>query len=101
MGICAVCFDEYSAFVTHAVYLSPTALVNADRTRTAWTPANNDVVLVAAKRRPWRSSRNFSGNLGLSGQKNKEEEEKLRRNSQRSSERYYIHYGKRGWQIFR
>jgi hypothetical protein len=26
--------------------------VNADRTRTAWTPANNDVIIVAAKRRP-------------------------------------------------
>ena len=89
-----MCF-ECSVFVTHAVYLSPTALVDADRTRTAWTPANNDVILVAVKRRPWRSSRNFSGNLGLSDRKNKEEEEeeeeeqveKLRRNSQRSSER--------------
>jgi hypothetical protein len=30
---------------------------------------------MAAKRRPWRSSRNFSRNLGLSQQKNKEEEE--------------------------
>jgi len=49
--------------------------VNADRTRTAWTAANEDVILVAAKRRPWRSSRNFSRNLGLSQQKNKEEEE--------------------------
>ena len=49
--------------------------MNADRTRTAWTAANEDVILVAAKRRPWRSSRNFSRNLGLSQQKNKEEEE--------------------------
>jgi len=47
---------------------------------------------VAAKRRPWRSSRNFSRNLRLSQQKNEEEEEKIRR-SQRFSERYYIHYG--------
>ena len=82
--------------------------MNADSTRTAWTPANKDVILVAAERRPCRSSRN----LGLSQQKNEEEkegegegegegeeeeeeeeEEKIRRKSQRCSERYYIHYG--------
>jgi hypothetical protein len=94
-----VCFDECSVFVTHAL-LTPTALGNADRTRTAWTLANKDVILMAAKRRPWRSSRNFSRNLGHSQQKNEEEEEKIRR-SQRSSERYYIHYGEERWQIFR
>jgi hypothetical protein len=64
--------------------------VNADRTRAAWTAANENVILVAAKRRPWRSSRNFSRNLELSQQKNEEEdkkkEKKIRRKSQRSSE---------------
>jgi hypothetical protein len=52
-------------------------LVNADRTRTAWTPANKDVIIVAVEREPLKSACSFSRDNGLSQQQEEEEEEKL------------------------
>jgi hypothetical protein len=46
--------------------LIPTALVNAGRPRTVRTPSNEDAVIAAVGRGPWRSSRVIARELGLS-----------------------------------
>jgi hypothetical protein len=46
--------------------VTPTALVNAGRPRTVRTPANEDAILAAVEREPWRSSRDIVRELGLS-----------------------------------
>jgi hypothetical protein len=43
-----------------------TALVNAGRPRTVRTPANEDDIISAVEREPWRSSRDIARELGLS-----------------------------------
>jgi hypothetical protein len=46
--------------------VTPTALVNAGRPRTVRTPGNEDLIIAAVEREPWRSSRDISQELGLS-----------------------------------
>jgi hypothetical protein len=40
--------------------VTPTALVNAGRPRTVRTPANENVIISAVEREPWRSSRDIA-----------------------------------------
>jgi hypothetical protein len=46
--------------------VTPTALANAGRPRTVRTPANEDVIIAAVEREPWRSSRDIARELRLS-----------------------------------
>jgi hypothetical protein len=46
--------------------VTPTALVNAGRPRTARTPTNEDATTAAVEREPWRSSCDIARKLGLS-----------------------------------
>jgi hypothetical protein len=46
--------------------VTTTALVNSDRPRTVRTPANEDAIIAAVEREPWRSSRDIARELGLS-----------------------------------
>jgi hypothetical protein len=46
--------------------VTPTALMNAGRPRTVRTPANEDAIIAAVEREPWRSSRDIARELGLS-----------------------------------
>jgi hypothetical protein len=46
--------------------VTSTAHVNADRPRTVRTPANEDTIIAAAEREPWRSSRDIAKEFGLS-----------------------------------
>jgi hypothetical protein len=46
--------------------VTPTALVNAGRPGTVRTPANEDAIIAAVEREPWRSSRDIERELGLS-----------------------------------
>jgi hypothetical protein len=46
--------------------LTPTALVNAGRSRTVRTPANEDGIIAAVEREPWISSRDIAWELEIS-----------------------------------
>jgi hypothetical protein len=46
--------------------VTPTALVNAGRSRNVRTPANEDAIIAAVERQPLRSSRDISRKLGVS-----------------------------------
>jgi hypothetical protein len=46
--------------------VKPTALMNAGRPRTVRTPANEDAIISAVEREPWRSSHEIERELGLS-----------------------------------
>jgi hypothetical protein len=46
--------------------VTPTATVNAGRPRTVPTPANEDAIIAAVEREPWRISRDIARELGLS-----------------------------------
>jgi hypothetical protein len=40
--------------------VTPTALVNAGHPWIVWTPANEDAIITAVEREPWRSSRDIA-----------------------------------------
>jgi hypothetical protein len=40
--------------------VTPTALVNAGRPRSVRTPANEDAIIAAVEREPWRSTRDIA-----------------------------------------